>query len=135
MAGGPPEKVEQKQRALALVEEGYSIRAAARATELADVTVRRALSDLGRHALDAEQRGDIRLEHVSVGLQVKREALLARIADRVARDVDVAKPGELRDLAVALGILDDKVAGRGMGSQVNVTNATQIIVKSEWPEP
>ena len=128
-------KTEEVQQALVLVENGSAVRAAARESDIAEITLRRALAKLGRNASDALQRDGMSHEDVTAGLQVHREAALAKTVERYMRDVGDIPPGQLRDLAVALGILDDKVAGRGMGNSVNVTQATQIIVKSEWPEP
>ena len=128
-------KTEEVQHALALVQDGMAVRRAARESDVAEITVRRALAKLGRDASEALTRESYNHDDVIAGLQVHREAALAKTVERYMRDVGEIPPGQLRDLAVALGILDDKVAGRGMGSTVNVSQATQIIVKSEWPEP
>jgi len=129
-----PEKTEERAQALALIEQGVPPKTAARQVGIAEITVRRALASLAREASVAHERGEAPREQVQEGLQIRREHLLSKLTERFEVAIDSVKPGELRDLAVALGILDDKVAGRGMGG-VSVQNVNQVIVKTEWPEP
>ena len=131
-----PKMVEGRAKAVELVEAGSSVRSAARQAGVSQSTARRALAELGR-ASDALLKAEgFELDDVDAGIKVLHSGLLVRVAERMARDSDHAKASELRDLAVSLGILDDKIHDRGVGgASVNVTQATQIIVKSEWPEP
>ena len=129
-------KAEQRELALQLLADGVPITEAARRAGIADVTVRRALAELGRAStVDLKEHG-FNEDEVTAGWDFVRSELALKMAARLEREVDTADLSKLRDGAVSYGILDDKLNGRGVGGgTVNVTQATQIIVKSEWPEP
>lgn len=135
-----PGKPEQVLKALDLYTAGASMRSAVEQAGISHMTLLRHLAALGRATVALKEddhelaAGDV---YVEAGKDAVRTQVWHAIAERVIRQVpDESIPfRELRDGLVAYGIADDKMEHRSAGGSVNVTNATQIVVKTEWPEP
>jgi transposase-like protein len=130
-----PEKTEERSLAIKLLEQGVPITEAARRAGISDMTVRRAIARLGRESTVDLKDSRYEESEVEAGWKVIHSKLAALMAERLEAEIATAALKDLRDGAVAYGILDDKLYGRGVSGSATVNNVNQVVVKTEWPEP
>lgn len=124
---------DQRGRALGLVGQGHSMRAAARAVGVSKTTV-------GRWLGTVPQEKKVDSAAIEEGLGILRERVFRAVVARVLSKIETAPARDLQRELTAYGIADDKLVGRGNGVQVTAqasakAEAGVIILESHIPRP